>query len=303
MTQKLLTKAKGICCKCGEWVGFIPVGVIAVAALTWIIHCSPGTCLDDPPWWLPGIRVALPFLLVLTAIHFIFVFTRHLPGNGNADSNGDNKSLSPPLRKIFVYGYVFMFAALGLCGLLFFLPLNPISNDGSSKARIPAGIVAGYRCVECTKAEDQEPQWFLHVGSSVSKLQRNENHTAVLKGGLAVPLYVVFLALMGGAVSMIRRVPEYQKRATPKFWKEWKSRADHDIGKEQPILEIRARELVIFQIMQMFTGPLIAVTAYGIFSPAEVAAGGLMGFLSGFASETILLRLRKTADALSGRTK
>ena len=261
MTQKLLTKTKGICCKCGEWIGFIPPGVIAVAALTWIIHCLPGTCLDDPPWWLRGIRVALPFLLVLTAIHFIFVFIRDLSGNGNADSNGDNKSLSPQLRKVFIYGYVFMLAALGLCGVLFFLPINPIYNDGSSKVRIPAGIVAGCRSAECTEAEDQEPQWFLHVGSSVSKPQRKGNQTAVLKGGLAVPLYVVFLALMGGAVSMIRRVPEYQKRATRQYAKDWASDVDHETGEEPPIPEVRARELVIFQIMQMFTAPLIAVTA------------------------------------------
>ena len=31
-----------------------------------------------------------------------------------------------------------------------------------------------------------------------------------INGGLVVPLYVVVLALFGGAISMTRRVPEYQ---------------------------------------------------------------------------------------------
>ena len=160
--------------------------------------------------------------------------------------------------------------------------------------------MAACRSAECNDAEDQEPQWFLHIGSSVYRPHCKDHQAAVLKGGLAVPLYVVFLGLMGGAISMIRRVPEYQKRATKQYRAVWEKRGkDLKPGEECPITPVRARELVIFQIMQMFTAPLIAVTAYAVFTPAEIGAGGLLSFLSGFASETILKRLRKAADALS----
>lgn len=255
--------------------------------------------------------MAAALLAVLTAIHFIFVFTRDLRTDSVA-SGADDQSLSPQLRDVFIYGYVFMLAALSLCVVPFFLPID---NDSSSKAKLPAGVVAGVLSTDTNTARDQESQWFLHIGSTISKKTRNNSETDedshktvaaasydVLKGGLAVPLYVVFLALMGGAVSMIRRVPEYQKRATHLYQKEWEPDKSHDTGEEAPISEIRARELVVFQIMQMFTAPLIAITAHAVFSPEDIAAAGLLGFLSGFASEPILLRLRKLADALSRQT-
>jgi hypothetical protein len=49
---------------------------------------------------------------------------------------------------------------------------------------------------------------------SAPTLQRHNPVLPVveIRGGLVVPLYVVVISLMGGAVSLTRRVPEYQKR-------------------------------------------------------------------------------------------
>jgi hypothetical protein len=107
-------------------------------------------------------------------------------------------------------------------------------------------------------------------------------------GGLVVPLYVIVLALMGGAISMTRRVPEYQRRA---------------LDSREPLTNAEAREYLVFQIMQVFTAPLIAVTAYYIYRPATPVESVVVGFASGFASEPILVMIRALVDKLRPATQ
>ncbi len=104
-----------------------------------------------------------------------------------------------------------------------------------------------------------------------------------ITGGLVVPLYVIVLALVGGAISMTRRVPEYQRRA---------------LDVRDPLTNAEAREYLVFQIMQVFTAPLIAVTAYYIYRPATPVESVVLGFASGFASEPILVMIRALVDKL-----
>ena len=113
-----------------------------------------------------------------------------------------------------------------------------------------------------------------------------------LSRGLVVPLYVVVLAVFGGAVGMSRRVPEIQLGAAASAKKE---------NSEQAISAIEARERVMFQIMQVLAAPLIAITAFAAFEPDTMTAAVLIGFASGFASETILMKLRQASDAVVGR--
>jgi hypothetical protein len=54
-------------------------------------------------------------------------------------------------------------------------------------------------------------------------------------GGMVVPLYVIILALFGSAVSMTRRVPEYQARA---------------MDSQDPLTNVQARGYLIFQIIR-----------------------------------------------------
>jgi hypothetical protein len=104
-----------------------------------------------------------------------------------------------------------------------------------------------------------------------------------ITGGLVVPLYVIVLALVGGAISMTRRVPEYQRRA---------------MDSRDPLTNAEAREYLVFQIMQVITAPLIAITAYYIFRPAAPLESVVVGFASGFASEPILVMIRALVDKL-----
>ncbi len=112
-----------------------------------------------------------------------------------------------------------------------------------------------------------------------------------LSRGLVVPLYVVLLAVFGGAVGMSRRVPEIQRRAAA---------STDQKDTEQAICAIEARERVVFQIMQVLAAPLIAITAFAAFEPDTMTAAVLIGFASGFASESILIKLRQASDAVVG---
>lgn len=112
-----------------------------------------------------------------------------------------------------------------------------------------------------------------------------------IRGGLVVPLYFVVLSLMGAAVSMTRRVPEYQGRlALPKT-------------SQKSITPEEAREYLVFQIMQVVSAPLIAITAYYLVVPGFRATSVALGFASGFTSETILLVIRALAEKMEPKTK
>src|SRR5439155_8420943 len=110
-----------------------------------------------------------------------------------------------------------------------------------------------------------------------------ENILVHVRGGLVVPLYFVIVSLMGGAVGLLRRVPEIQRRS------------EHDyVGteKEPKLLPGEVRERLGFQIIQFISAPLIAVTAYHAIAPESRTASVALAFTSGFASESILLMIR-----------
>jgi hypothetical protein len=57
---------------------------------------------------------------------------------------------------------------------------------------------------------------------------------------VVVPLYVIVLALFGSAVSMTRRVPEYQ---------------GHSMDAQDSLTNVKARENLVFEIMQVISAP------------------------------------------------
>ena len=111
-----------------------------------------------------------------------------------------------------------------------------------------------------------------------------------IAGGMVVPLYVLILSLMGAAVSMTRRVPEYQRRT---------SMRRGDDGDGERLDRSHARERLVFQIMQVISAPLVALTAYHAFNPESRAAAVAVGFSAGFASEPILKAIRALVDKMN----
>ncbi len=108
--------------------------------------------------------------------------------------------------------------------------------------------------------------------------------TVVVHGGLAVPWYFLTLAIVGAAVSLARRVPEYQRRAT---------------SAEDTLNGAKTREYLEFQILQVVSAPLIALAAYNLVAPTSISTSAALGFSSGFSSEAILLAIRSLTDSVT----
>ena len=288
-----------------DFVGFSAVIVIATSAVFLILRHAMR--IGFPSLNEVGIALtigATAILVVLVAAHFIAVFTRDLTENEDKDPSYRDGAMLKKLRAVFIYGYIIMLASLCFSAAPFFVPID--ESKPRSDSRLSAGLVVACRSDNCDRIE-ADPQWYVHIGSSITQVHASPDSeppveeataaspqlkkVAALSGGLSVPLYIVVLALMGGAVSMIRRVPEYQKQVAG---------APNADGAIAPI---RARELVVFQIMQLFSAPLLAITAFAVIDPQTAMAGALLGFFSGFSSETILLRLRTAAESLSGKPK
>ena len=124
----------------------------------------------------------------------------------------------------------------------------------------------------------------------------DQNRHSEITNGLVVPFYVVFLAFIGGAVSLTRRIPEYQKRAEPDY------KPASDLAALSKFEPYEARESVVFQIMQLISAPFIAITAYWALAPSTVPASIGLAFVSGFASETILMLIRGVVDGIRPQT-
>ncbi len=241
------------------WISIIPTVLGLIAALFGVAH-----------WHLP---VAYLFVSVLV-ITGLYVFSGTVTNN--------------KLNQIIRFCYFLTGIALLGSVLPFALPDPFPGQDRAWKA--PIGILQG--CVEPSNEEAAKdyPREVLckHGGSQwVANLGGRAEKNGLINGGLVVPLYVVVLALFGGAISMTRRVPEYQRRAMD----------SHDV-----LTNAEARESLVFQIMQVFTAPLIAVTTYYIILPDTPLKSVVLGFGSGFASEPILLMIRALVDKLRPAT-
>jgi len=95
--------------------------------------------------------------------------------------------------------------------------------------------------------------------------------------------------LIGGAVSLLRRVPEIQRR----------SENDYVSTEKEPKLSPgEVRERLGFQIIQFISAPLIAVAAYHAIGPESKTASVALGFTSGFGSESILLMIRGVVEGI-----
>ena len=129
--------------------------------------------------------------------------------------------------------------------------------------------------VTATVRDDPQP---------TAKVANDKTHQHVeVVGGLAVPFFVLVMAFIGGAVSLSRRIPEYQRRLHPDY------KANADEGK---MLPFEVRESVVFQIMQLVSAPFLAVATWYIVTPTGLSSAATLAFGTGFASEPLLLMIR-----------
>ena len=141
------------------------------------------------------------------------------------------------------------------------------------------------------KVREHYYAFLLALGGSAAELRyTNDNqHVYAVSGGLVLPVYIVLVAMIGGAISLSRRIPEIQKRAEPDF---------PGTPEQTPLQMFEAREQVVFQIMQLIAAPFIAICSFHMFQPKDTASAVALAFASGFASETILLMIRGIVDGI-----
>jgi hypothetical protein len=254
--------------------------------------------------------VALLGVIVLLAIWFVACFT------GDA---------SATLRHGFVFAYAFTFASFAL--LITPLVVNehtpsaarppegalqlvsgcvkaatPDSSDAVSRVtRCPDWAVSGVAAASSDGGYENARRfpWLVSIGGVTVRqyvpILAKPDYTpqdsfAVIEGGLAVPLFVIVLAFIGGAVSLSRRIPEYQRRSSPGYVA--------TAGGDPPLSELQARESVVFQIMQLVSAPFLAVATWYAVTPTTLAAAAGLAFGTGFASEPLLLMIRGMVDGL-----
>lgn len=139
--------------------------------------------------------------------------------------------------------------------------------------------------------------WILNIGGHIKACHEKEEDdgygesvTCEVNNGLLVPLYFIILALMGGSISLTRRLPELQKQASK----------EHIATEQQPKLtQHEFREHLIFQIVQFISAPFLAILAYYLIEPNNTTNAVALAFTAGFASETILLMVRSVANKIT----
>jgi len=135
--------------------------------------------------------------------------------------------------------------------------------------------------------------WAINIGGYLNECEKDANNNVTnckVSDGLLVPLYFIILALMGGSISLTRRLPELQKQVS----------AEHIATEQQPKLtQYEFREHLIFQIVQFISAPFLAILAYYLIEPSNTTNSVALAFTAGFASETILLMVRSIANKIT----
>lgn len=123
---------------------------------------------------------------------------------------------------------------------------------------------------------------------------------APIVGGIVVPVYFVIMTLIGAIIGLFRKLPEFQDRVEPGYPEEYRTRLADGDSPLPPVSPERARELVVFQILQVVFAPAIGILAYSYARPEEIAPTVVLAFGAGFSSELILVAVRATVDRLIG---
>lgn len=141
--------------------------------------------------------------------------------------------------------------------------------------------------------------WTINIGGNIERCKKADDETygksvtCEVKDGLLIPLYFIIMALMGGSISLTRRLPELQKQAG----------SEHIATGQQPKLsQYEFREHLIFQMVQFISAPFLAILAYYLIEPSNTTNAVVLAFTAGFASETILLMVRSVANKITPQT-
>ncbi len=274
------------------WLNFGMAGVVAVLS----IATTDPAAEKQFAFWTTAALLALGAGMI---VWFIRAFTFSLPST-------DDPLSTLYRRQIFIFAYAFTFISFIVVTMpapdLFGLQqggkkLAPVTmfygcfDYGSNYVDTPIP-----RCDPKDKKPDPKVRehsyaFLLALGGSAAEMRETYGTQDVyaVSGGLVLPVYILLVAMIGGAISLSRRIPEIQKRAEPNF----PGTADHS-----PLQLFEAREQVVFQIMQLIAAPFIAICSFYMIQPKDTSTAVALAFASGFASESILLIIRGIVDGI-----
>ena len=139
--------------------------------------------------------------------------------------------------------------------------------------RTPVGLVV----TKVASDPESGPQWALNIGGYIPETTDPSNAEGVkVEGGLTIPLYVILLSIIGGAINMTRQVPKFQEEEASATW----------------------RTELLNQYMFLISAPFLAIATYYMLiglNLTKVPVMVLMAFSVGLISESILRTITDTA--------
>lgn len=170
-------------------------------------------------------------------------------------------------------------------------------------------------------------QWLVNVGGTIKpqvscdpavdaanrKLRLDEACTpgspgnrVFVSGGVVVPLSFVIIALVGGAISLSRQVPEIQRLSETYDYESppsGRSAGRYIVPRVvNPVLSAAdVRQKLVFLIVQFISAPLLAAIAYQVIEPESAATSAALAFMCGFGSQAVLEWVRTIGESIGRR--
>ncbi len=177
-----------------------------------------------------------------------------------------------------VYASGWLFLLVGLVGPLL------ISASPSAETLIrttPVGIA------KVTTEKIRDLQWTINIGGTIG----SDN---VLKGGYAVPLFVLVLGIVGGVINMLLKLPD--------FLRDYEAVQAGDASEAARVSTLRDNVFKYF--VYILTGPFLGMMVYSLVTLADYTnalALSIMGFSVGFVSDRIVQTLLVVAGNVLNR--
>jgi hypothetical protein len=163
------------------------------------------------------------------------------------------------------------------------LASNPTALDYMKRA--PIGI--------CLANINNHPQWVLNIGGQVP----TEPGEGLAEHGLIVPLYVIVLAFVGGAINLTRQVPRFQPESERR---EAQTATLLPYGERRKVKRFDRRRTnwrtgLLTHYMYLASAPFLAIAAYyllvwtGVDSKLPIVV--LVAFAVGITSDPVLKKI------------
>lgn len=280
----------------------------------------------------------LVFFTFLAFWYFIRVFAAPLPSGGEKD-DAERSAIARMVRFCYFFTLLSLVIVVSPLAALNALPASITTSYYIAMAESPVALVLGcvhYRNPEdranevACKADRLANEWLFNIGGLVlQRLPYNQTYAGLppeesspsglaasaesdptdtttdwvdyhvgtplydlppmtIHEGVTVPFYFILIALFGAAVSLVRRVPEIQRRY---------------LSKNDQLDAAGTRELLVSQVLQFLSAPIIAITAYAVFAPSGPSSSVVLAFVSGFSSDAIIAAFKGIADGIISTAK